>query len=154
MAGSPPDERLVYLALKNVFKGEDARLRKSKKIEKLIRGHQKELNVKQLVQEYNIDKVCNVVKALLKSKIFESTLKAKVRFPEVFQVSPAQSAEREASEAEAAKIEEVAIKDVADSQQGGSHPKEEAEQAMVSIAQGQGSVTLSFSVREKVIPAD
>ncbi|EDN04901.1 predicted protein [Histoplasma mississippiense (nom. inval.)] len=58
---NPPDERVVYLALKNIFKGPSA--------------------------------------------------EAKIRFPEVFDVSPVQSAEREASEAEAARNEANAIKD-------------------------------------------
>ncbi|KAE9374093.1 hypothetical protein N431DRAFT_543550 [Stipitochalara longipes BDJ] len=58
---NPPDERVVYLALKNVFKGSNA--------------------------------------------------DAKIRFPEVFDVSPAQSAEREASEAEAARNDAIALKD-------------------------------------------
>ncbi|KAI0191402.1 hypothetical protein EV127DRAFT_363792 [Xylaria flabelliformis] len=59
---NPPDERVVYLALKNVFKGKNA--------------------------------------------------EAKIRFPEVFDVSPAQSADRAASEAEAAINEANAIKGV------------------------------------------
>jgi hypothetical protein len=40
MARNPPDERLVYLALKNIFKGVNAQVRKPKKIRDLIRAHQ------------------------------------------------------------------------------------------------------------------
>jgi hypothetical protein len=50
-------------------------------------------------------------KALLQDEIFISTLRAKIHFPEVFEVSPAQSAERAASEAEAARSDADAIRD-------------------------------------------
>ncbi|KIM95471.1 hypothetical protein OIDMADRAFT_67125, partial [Oidiodendron maius Zn] len=69
----PPDERVVFLALKNVFKGQDA--------------------------------------------------EAKIRFPELFDLSPTQSAEKEASEAEAARHEADAI---ALAVQGCMHPFEHA----------------------------
>lgn len=109
----PPDERVVYLALKNVFKGPDAVVRQPRAILKLIRGSQSQGCVESLVREHNIDKVCNVARTLLTEEVFGSTLKAKIRFPEVFDVSPAQSAEREASEEDAARDEASTIKNVA-----------------------------------------
>src|SRR6266536_4951135 len=120
MAKNPPDERLVYLALKNVFKGPDAQLRNAKKIRKLIQKHldNGDAEVRALVAEHNIDNVCNTAKALLQNEIFASTLRAKIRFPEVFEVSPAQSAERVASEAEAARSDADAIRDAAEGRQG------------------------------------
>ena len=110
MAKILPDERVVYLALKNTFKGADAQLRKAKKIREVILRRQHNDDVRDLIREHNIDDVCNVARALLEQQIFESTLKAKTRFPEVFEVSPAQSAERSASEAEAARTEADAIR--------------------------------------------
>ncbi|KAJ8126091.1 hypothetical protein O1611_g7549 [Lasiodiplodia mahajangana] len=99
---NPPDERVVYLALKNVFKGANAEVRQLKVVRKLITKSQQDADVADLINAHNIDTVCNIARTLLTEEIFESTLKAKIRFPEVFDVSPAQSAEREASEAEAA----------------------------------------------------
>ncbi|KAI0114084.1 hypothetical protein GGR51DRAFT_505449 [Nemania sp. FL0031] len=99
---NPPDERVVYLALKNVFKGPNAEVRQLKVVRKLITKSQQDADVADLINAHNIDTVCNIARTLLTEEIFESTLKAKIRFPEVFDVSPAQSAEREASEAEAA----------------------------------------------------
>jgi len=93
-----PDERLVYLALTNIFRGADAQLRRPKKIRELILKQQDNIDVRDLIETHNIDNVCNVAKTLLDQQIFESMLKAKIRFPEVFEVSPAQSAERSASE--------------------------------------------------------
>ncbi|KAK5188859.1 hypothetical protein LTR96_010863 [Exophiala xenobiotica] len=86
MTNNFPDERVVYLALKEFFKGADAQIRRAKKVREVVQKAQN-----------NID-------------IFESTLKAKIRFPEVFEISPAQSAERSASEAEAARLEADALK--------------------------------------------
>ena len=70
--------------------------------------------MRDLVYAHNLDNVCNIVKVLLNQQIFESTLKAKIRFPEVFEVSPAQSAERSASKKEAVRTEVDAIKVVAE----------------------------------------
>ena len=110
MPKNPPDERLVYLALKNVFKGADAQVRRPKKVRELIQKAQQNVDVRDLIRKHNMENVCNVAKALLEQQTFESTLKAKIRFPEVFEVSPAQSAERSASEVEAAKTEADAIR--------------------------------------------
>ncbi|KAJ2977478.1 hypothetical protein NQ176_g4346 [Zarea fungicola] len=106
----PPDERVVYLALKNIFKGQNAQARKSKTVSKLIRQHKTQESVANLLREHNFDIICNLAVNLLSAEIFESTLKAKVRFPELFDASPTQSAEKEASEAEATRYEADAIK--------------------------------------------
>ena len=103
MANNFPDERVVYLALKESFKGADAQVRKAKKVREIVQKAQNNIDVRDLIQQHNIENVCSVTKTLLEQQIFESTLKAKIRFPEVFEISPAQSAERSASEAEAAR---------------------------------------------------
>ena len=120
MAKNHPDERLVYLALRNVFKGPDAELRVLGKIRKRIQKHldDEDAEVHALVAEHDIDDVCYTAKALLQDDIFASTLRAKIRFPEVFDVSPAQSAERVASEAEAARSDSDAIRDAAGGHEG------------------------------------
>ena len=120
MAKSSPDERLVYIALKNTFKGSEAQLRNQKKIRKHIVNHQHDTEVQGLIQAHNLDNVCNAAKTLPEAGIFESTLKAKIRFPEVFEVSPVQSAERVASEAEAVRSEVDAIKQAGEGHQDGS----------------------------------
>jgi hypothetical protein len=117
MAKNPPDERLVYLALKNIFKGEGSQVRNPKKIRKQIEKHLDEGEIRTLIAEHNIDNICNTARKLLEDEIFTSTLKAKIRFPEVFEVSPAQSAERSTSEAEAARSEVDAFKDAAEGHQ-------------------------------------
>lgn len=110
IAMNRPDERLVYLSFKNIFTGPDAHLRSLKTIRKRVQKHKDKEEIKALIQQHNLDHICNTAKSLLESEVFESTLKAKIRFPEVFDVSPSQSADREASEAEAAKSEADAIR--------------------------------------------
>lgn len=108
-----PDERVVYLALKNVFKGSNAEIRRLSPIRKLIQKNQKQPDIANLTRAYDLETICSTVRTLLTEEIFTSTLRAKIRFPEVFDVSPAQTAEREASEAEAARHETTAIQDMA-----------------------------------------
>lgn len=136
MARNMPDERVVYLALRNHFTGADAKIRQQKKIREIIQKHQDHVDIRGLIQAHNIDNVCKTAKILLEQQIFESTLKAKIRFPEVFEVSPAQSAEREASEAEAAKTEAGAIRDAAEGRQSGPAKEEENETGKLDKGKG------------------
>jgi hypothetical protein len=117
VAKNPSDERLVYLALKNVFKGEGAQLHYSKKVREQFEKHLNEEETRTLITEHNIDNICNTAKRLLEKKIFSSTSKANIPFPEVFEVSPAQSAERSVSEEEAARSEVAAFEVAAERRQ-------------------------------------
>ena len=109
-----PDERLVYLALRGVFLGPDAHVRHQRKVRDRIHKYKDNAEIKALLQQHSEDSICSIAKLLLERQVFESSLKAKLCFPEVFDVSPAQSAEREASIAEAAKSEADAIRNVAE----------------------------------------
>ena len=111
-AQNSPDEKLVYLALKGVFKGQDAQIRREKKVRKLIQRHQNQSDIRSLIQKHSLDSLCHVARMLLEEQVFESTLKAKIRFPDIFKVSPIQTAERTISESKAAKIEAAAIQGV------------------------------------------
>lgn len=64
--------------------------------------------------------MCHVVKVLLEHQSFELTLKAKIRFPAVFDVSPTQSADQEASEAKAARDEADAVRKITENAVGSS----------------------------------
>lgn len=95
------DNGAVYMVFNNIFKGQDAQIRKLASIKRLVTKHQKEPLVAQLLEEYSAPIIYEKLKRLLGDHIFESTLKAKDEFPELFEVSRAQSAERAISEAEA-----------------------------------------------------
>lgn len=134
MQNNAPDERLVYWALKHVFKGKDAEVRNSKPIRKHVEKHKDDESVKALIAEHNIDNVCKAAKSLLEQKVFESTIRAKIRFPELFEVSPAQSAERANSVAEAARSEVNAIKEATEVY---PEPGPSREHALNNVAENQ-----------------
>lgn len=112
MMQNDPDETLVYLACQQIFRGSNSQVRKLKTIKGLI--EQNKAALADILREYNIERTSNVAKRLLESEVFGSTLKAKIRFPELFDVSPAQSAERDASEAEATKDEADTVKRISE----------------------------------------
>ncbi|CAI7586771.1 unnamed protein product [Penicillium glandicola] len=112
MVQSDPDERLIYLACQHIFRGAHSRVRNLKTIKGLIR--QNEIALTDILREYDIKRTSTVAKKLLESEVFDSTSKARIRFPELFDVSPTQNAEREASEAEAARDEANTVKEISD----------------------------------------
>ncbi|KAL2285582.1 hypothetical protein FJTKL_07613 [Diaporthe vaccinii] len=109
------DDGEVYLAFNRIFQGQGSQIRKLPPIKKLVRGHQKQPQVAQLLKEYGAPVIYEKLQRLLNSQIFESTLKAKLKFPQLFEVSSAQSAERAVSEAEAAADHAKAVEEALDS---------------------------------------
>ncbi|KAK5399172.1 hypothetical protein LTR06_011497 [Exophiala xenobiotica] len=83
---------------KESFKGADALIRKARKVREIVEKARNNIDVRDLIQQHNIASVCSVTKTLLEQQVFEFALKAKIRFPEVFEISPARTAERSASE--------------------------------------------------------
>jgi hypothetical protein len=68
-----------------------------KDIYRLIKANQKHGNIGDLIKVHGLDRICNTAHILLTDQLFESTLKAKSRFPGVFDALPALSAKTEAS---------------------------------------------------------
>ena len=105
-----PDGRLVYLHCSSIFSGANAQVRKAKKISQLLQKHKKSIKI--LTGEFDIQAIAAVAKGLLENHIFESLPQARLRYPELFQPSETQEAERAASEAEVLRIEAEAAQDV------------------------------------------
>ena len=105
-----PDGRLVYLHCSSIFKGAQAQIRKAKKISELLEKHRGSIKI--LTNEFPLSTIATVAKELLEEKIFESLPRAKLRYPELFQPSETQEAERAASEAEVVRIEAEAAHDI------------------------------------------
>ena len=105
-----PDGRLVYLHCSSIFKGAQAQIRKAKKISELLEKHRGSIKI--LTNEFSLSTIATVAKELLEEKIFESLPRAKLRYPELFQPSETQEAERAASEAEVVRIEAEAAHDI------------------------------------------
>ncbi|KAJ5248800.1 hypothetical protein N7468_000251 [Penicillium chermesinum] len=112
MTQCDPDERLIYLACQHIFRGANSQVRKLKTVKALIKQH--EIALTDILREHDINRTSTVAKKLLEKEVFDSTLKAKIRFPELFDVSPTQSAEREASEEEAARDEASTVREISD----------------------------------------
>lgn len=109
MAKRLPDQRLVYLHCRSLFEGAMAQLRREKSIRPVLKANQASISF--LTEEFSIDVITSVAKELLQDGIFESTSRAKLRFPELFETTPAQNLERAASEAKVARSEAAAIEE-------------------------------------------
>ena len=105
-----PDGRLVYLHCSSIFSGANAHVRKPKKISQLLETHK--ASIKILTEEFSLPAIAAVAKELLEEGIFASLPRAKLRYPELFQPSETQEAERAASEAEVVRIEAEAAQDI------------------------------------------
>jgi len=106
----PADKRRVYLACRAIFAGNDAQLRKQKKIRELVGRHRSLLGP--LLSDFGADKVHEILRVLLEGQIFQSELKAKVEFPELFVSSPVRDEQRAASENDAARSAAEALEEI------------------------------------------
>ena len=106
-----PDKRLVYLHCSSIFSGANAKVRRPRKISQLLGQHK--ASIKILTNESTLPAIAAVAKELLDEEIFESPARAKLLYPELFQPSETQEAERAASEAEVVRIEAQAANDIA-----------------------------------------
>lgn len=109
MVSRLPDQRLVYLHCSSIFKGPNAQIRRQKKVTEVISKHKKSIEI--LTKEFPLDAIATVAKALLDEQIFESLPRAQLHFPELFQPSETQEAERASSEAEVARVEAEAVQE-------------------------------------------
>ena len=105
-----PDSRLVYLHCSSIFSGANAQVRRPKAVTRLL--EQRKESIKILTKEFPLPAIAATAKELLEEQIFESLPRAKLRFPELFQTSETQEAERAASEAEVVRIEAEAARDI------------------------------------------
>lgn len=131
MAYSAVDRCRVYLACRPIFAGNNALLRKLKKIRELLLTHQK--SIQPLIQDFSIEKVADIVKILLEKRIFQSDVKAKIEFPELFHSSPARDAQRATSENDAARSAAEVLEEVASREDNNKSDDEELETAENAI---------------------
>ncbi|KAL1310597.1 hypothetical protein AAFC00_000872 [Neodothiora populina] len=107
----PPAEKAVYLTLRTHLQGTNSTLRNAKSIRKFLEKQQEDhQGLRQFINNHSLEHVCKVAEVMLKDRIFESTLVAKARFPDLFEVSAVQRVAQKASETKAAKAEAKAIK--------------------------------------------
>ncbi|ODM16652.1 hypothetical protein SI65_08159 [Aspergillus cristatus] len=119
MTCSAAEKRQIFLACKAIFIGPNALLRKSKTIKKRITKHQAALNTS--IPNFEINRVTNIVQALLKKQVFQSDTKAKMEFPDIFTPSPANNVKSNVFEADADRsaahiLEEITLAHAKDSE--------------------------------------
>jgi len=93
-----------------VFAGPNAQLRKHKKVREVIEVHQH--NFKPLIKDLGFEKVFDTVIFLLNGRIFQSELKAKITFPELFRTTPIRDVQHAESEKDAVRSEAEALEDL------------------------------------------
>jgi hypothetical protein len=117
MSPSSAEWRRVFLAYRTVFTGPHAQIRKSKKIREVIEQHKG--SFEPLIKDFGLNKVADIVKTLLDQQIFESELKAKIAFPELFQTSAARDIQRNTSENDAARSVAEALEELTSASERG-----------------------------------
>jgi len=105
------DEKRVFLAYRAIFDGNNAQIRQSKAILKVVSQHRK--SSQSILKDLGEQHVLCTLKKLLERKIFQSEVKAKLAFPDLFTTSLAQDVQHNASEADAARTEAEALEDIA-----------------------------------------
>ena len=109
-------ERMVFLVARTVFAGGNAQIRQKKAIRSLIDRHGGAF--RQITQNLGKDRVVGIIAKLLEAKTLESELKAKLAFPELYQVSAVRNLQHEASEQDAARSEEEALEELSQPGEG------------------------------------
>jgi len=84
MSDSDLDKETVYLAYRDIFKGNLAKLRKRAKVRNVVEKHKDHLHHKQLADSVDSEKVCNILGDLLTGNLFESDSIAEATFPTLF----------------------------------------------------------------------
>ncbi|RYP34164.1 hypothetical protein DL767_004391 [Monosporascus sp. MG133] len=148
MAQQPVDKRRVYLACRGVFTGDKAHIRQLKKVRKVVEQHKASL--RSLIQDLGEEKTIEAVRDLLERRIFESELRAKIEFPELFHSSPNQEIQREASEIDAARSAAEAINEIASVEEAEADTDGEAGEATVvngNEAESHGPAPLPYKAQ-------
>jgi hypothetical protein len=125
MPYSSADKRRVFLAYRAIFAGNNAQLRKHKKVLELVNSHKSSFGP--LIRDFGVNKIVDILKILLDARIFGSELKAKVEFPELFRSSPVREVQRAASENDAARSESQALEEIESLEGRGNEADEEVD---------------------------
>lgn len=103
MVSKAERRRSIFLTAREVFVGPSAQIRDRKAIAAVFAKH--EATFRELKKTFGEHIIIDVTSSLLRDGVFESELKAKLNFPDLFQVSAVRSLQRDASEQHAAQSE-------------------------------------------------
>ena len=103
-----PEEKLVYFYCRSIFTGTNAEVRKLKKVRQLLKH---KASIRGFIDEYGLENVSVVAKKLLTERIFETSRRARRRFPELFESSEADEVGGTAPETELLSFETAAARE-------------------------------------------
>ncbi len=115
-SSKPERRRRIFLAARTVFVGDTARVRDRTTIKTVISRHP--ATFQSLKQSFGEDSVVDLILSFLEKGIFESELKAKLAFPQLYQPTPARNLQHDVSEQEAARSEAEALDEASRSDLG------------------------------------
>lgn len=100
--------RRIFLAARTIFVGANAQIRDRKDVKAAIERHQETFGQINSKKDLNVDVIWN----LSEKGVFGSELKAKLEFPELYQVSAVRSLQHDVSEQNAARSEAEAFENI------------------------------------------
>ena len=117
------NDRRVFLAYRGIFEGDNALIRKSKTITKVVAKHRN--SCPNLLRTLGEKQIVDTLKSLLERRVFQSDLEAKLVLPDLFTTSSAQDAQHNESEINATRSEAEALEDIASLDDDGDDELEE-----------------------------
>lgn len=119
--------RKVFLLGRTVFVGDHSLVRDRSAVSKIVSQNRHKFT--EVIQDSTESSVVDTILNFLRDAIFESELKAKLRFPELFQPSPERGLQHKISEQEAVQSETEALR-LATNDRPVFVPAEEEEEAL------------------------
>ena len=104
-------------------------------------------SLRPLIKDFGDNKVIDIARILLEGRIFESELRAKIEFPELFLSSPARDVQRAASENDAQRSTAEALEEIASLEGGDDEPDEEEGREPSEAAEVTAGRSTPFEVR-------
>jgi len=138
-------QKRVYIAYRAIFKGNKALIRQPKAITKVILNHSKP--GQGLVEGLRTEQIVQILEELLRKGTFESEIKARFAFPDLFTTTLAQDAQHSILEADAAKSEAKVLKDIAllDNDQDEDHTDESDDRVPLVLPTDKPGLSISAS---------
>ena len=99
-----PEGKLVYLQCSSIFGGPNAHIRKKKTIRRLLNEY--ESSIKSLLAQFALEDIAITVRELLENRVFESASEARQLFPDLFEPSSTNQAQRHTPEVDTVKNED------------------------------------------------
>ncbi|KAI1027169.1 hypothetical protein LB504_008018 [Fusarium proliferatum] len=107
------NERVIYQATKDIFNDQNAKMRDRGAVRALINSNSRTgTEMLRVVNKHGFDAVSQTVLKLLSDKVYESTLIARQRFPDLVEASTSQAADETQVKTEVATTGQAALKSV------------------------------------------